>query len=94
MSYVELHGTARLGRRTKELTKRLKRLGRIGCLRSKVTASARKWEREGVFRTILLMWALRFLYFIGVNPSRLHRWYYGRLPSGDIKRSVSSAGNN
>jgi rSAM/selenodomain-associated transferase 2 len=77
-----------------ELAKRLKRLGKVACLRSKVTTSARKWEREGVFRIILLMWALRFLYFIGVNPYRLHRWYYGRLPSGDIKRSVSSAGNN
>ena len=77
-----------------ELAKRLKRLGRIACLRSKVTTSARKWEREGVFRTILLMWALRFLYVIGVNPYRLHWLYYGRLPSSNIKRSVSSAGNN
>jgi rSAM/selenodomain-associated transferase 2 len=77
-----------------ELAKRLKRLGKVACLRSKVTTSARKWEREGVFQIILLMWALRFLYFIGVNPYRLHRWYYGRWPSGDIKRSVSSAGNN
>lgn len=73
-----------------ELARRLKRRGRIGRLRSKVTASARKWEREGVFRTILLMWALRFLYFIGVNPSRLHRWYYGRPPSSDVKLSASN----
>lgn len=64
-----------------EIAKRLKRLGRIRCLRSKVTVSARKWEREGVFKTILLMWALRLLYFIGVNPDRLHRWYYGHPPS-------------
>lgn len=66
-----------------EFAKRLKRRGRIGRLRSKVTASARKWEREGVFRTILLMWALRFLFFIGVGPDRLHRWYYPSLASPD-----------
>jgi rSAM/selenodomain-associated transferase 2 len=77
-----------------ELARRLKRRGRIGCLRSKVTASARKWEREGVFRTILLMWVLRFLYFIGVNPSRLHRWYYGHPPSSDVKLSASNVRSN
>ena len=74
-----------------ELARRLKRRGGMSCLRLKVTASARKWEREGVFRTILLMWALRFLYFIGVNPSRLHRWYYGRPPASDVKLSASNA---
>lgn len=73
-----------------ELTKRLKRVGRMACLRSKVTTSARKWERDGVFRTILLMWSLRFLYFIGVSPDRLHRLYYGHPPSDEMKRSASS----
>jgi len=73
-----------------ELAKRLKRLGKVACLHSKVTTSARKWEREGIFRIILLMWTLRFLYFIGVNPYRLHRWYYGHPPSDDMKRSASN----
>lgn len=73
-----------------ELAKQLKRLGGIACLRSKVTTSARKWEREGVFRIILLMWTLRFLYFIGVNPARLRRWYYGHPPSSDSERPASS----
>lgn len=66
-----------------ELTKRLKRHGKIACLRLPVIASARKWEREGVFRTILLMWTLRLLYFLGVNPTRLHRFYYGHPPPAD-----------
>jgi len=73
-----------------ELARRLKRRGGMSCLRVKVTTSARKWEREGVFRIILLMWALRFLYVIGVHPSRLHRLYYGRPPSSDVKRSASN----
>jgi rSAM/selenodomain-associated transferase 2/rSAM/selenodomain-associated transferase 1 len=60
-----------------EISRRLKRQGRRACLRLKVTTSARKWERDGILRTILLMWTLRFLYFVGVNPHRLHTWYYG-----------------
>jgi rSAM/selenodomain-associated transferase 2 len=60
-----------------ELCRRLKARGRLAALRARVTTSARKWEREGPFRTIGLMWALRLLYFCGVAPARLHRWYYG-----------------
>jgi rSAM/selenodomain-associated transferase 2 len=60
-----------------ELSRRLKRRGRLRALGLRVTTSARKWEREGPLRTIALMWALRFLHFCGVSPARLHRWYYG-----------------
>ena len=59
-----------------ELTRRLKRAGRLAALRLPVTTAARKWEREGVVRTILLMWTLRLLYACGVPPRRLHGWYY------------------
>lgn len=60
-----------------ELCRRLKTRGRLAALRARVTTSARKWEREGPLRTIGLMWTLRLLYFCGVAPARLHRWYYG-----------------
>ncbi|MGH7473652.1 MAG: TIGR04283 family arsenosugar biosynthesis glycosyltransferase [Candidatus Methylomirabilales bacterium] len=66
-----------------EFSTRLKRRGTITCLRLTVTASARKWEREGVVRTVLLMWMLRLLYFFGVRPARLHRLYYGHLPPSE-----------
>ncbi|HYR73856.1 MAG TPA: TIGR04283 family arsenosugar biosynthesis glycosyltransferase [Candidatus Acidoferrum sp.] len=59
-----------------ELSRRLKRRGNLRALRLRVTTSARKWEREGPLRTMGLMWALRFLHFCGVAPTRLHRWYY------------------
>jgi rSAM/selenodomain-associated transferase 2 len=68
-----------------EFTRRLKRRGRLAALRHRVTTSARKWEREGIVRTILLMWTLRFLYWAGVSPARLHRWYYPDLPPSDTK---------
>ena len=53
----------------------LKREGRIACLRSRVVSSARRWERNGPVRTILLMWALKLLYLAGVPPARLKRLY-------------------
>jgi rSAM/selenodomain-associated transferase 2 len=63
------------------LSKRLKRLGRPACLKAKVTTSGRRWERHGVVRTILLMWSLRLLYWLGASPDRLARWY-GYRPQG------------
>jgi len=65
-----------------ELTRRLKRLGRVACLDLRITTSSRRWERDGIARTILLMWTLRLLYFFGADPARLHRWYYGQPPTG------------
>jgi rSAM/selenodomain-associated transferase 2 len=66
-----------------EFSKRLKRRGTIACLRLAVTVSARKWERDGVVRTVLLMWMLRLLYFVGMRPARLHRLYYGHIPPSE-----------
>ena len=53
----------------------LKRLGRIACLRSRVITSARRWESEGVWLTVVRMWTLKFLYLAGVSPARLKRFY-------------------
>lgn len=53
----------------------LKHRGMIACLRSRVVTSARRWEVEGVWRTILRMWTLKLLYFAGVPSARLKRYY-------------------
>jgi rSAM/selenodomain-associated transferase 2 len=58
-----------------ELSRRLKRVGRIACLRERVVTSARRWQRDGVFRTIVRMWILRLGYFLGVSPERLRAFY-------------------
>ena len=58
-----------------ELTQRLKRAGSVAALRTKVTTSFRRWEQQGAFRTILQMWLLRFLYWIGIHPKTLHQLY-------------------
>lgn len=60
-----------------EFSRRLKRAGKLAKLRARVVTAARKWERDGLTRTILLMWSLRFLYFVGADPTWLHGLYYG-----------------
>jgi rSAM/selenodomain-associated transferase 2 len=53
------------------LSKRLKRFGPPLCLRHRLIASGRRWEKHGVVRTILLMWRLRFAYWLGADPGKL-----------------------
>ena len=47
------------------------------CLRNAVTTSSRRWERNGIARTIVLMWRLRLEYALGVDPEKLARLYRG-----------------
>jgi len=58
-----------------EFARRMKRLGTVACLRSKVTTSARRWRKGGIIRTIIRMWTIRALYLAGVSPTRLARMY-------------------
>lgn len=53
------------------ISRLLRRHGSPACLRERVTTSARRWERHGVLRTILLMWRLRAAYFLGADPAHL-----------------------
>ena len=57
------------------LSRALKRRGRLACLRSRVVTSARRWEADGIWRTIFKMWALKSLYLVGISPLRLKRYY-------------------
>lgn len=59
-----------------ELCKRLKNVAQPACLTSKVITSARRWQQYGTWRTILLMWYLRFDYWRGVSPEQLKQRYY------------------
>lgn len=63
-------------------SKRFKRLSRPACLRTKGVTSGRRWEKHGVWTTILLMWRLRFDYFRGVDPAILAQ-RYGYRPRED-----------
>jgi len=58
-----------------ELSRRLLRLSRPLCLAGPALTSGRRWEARGVWRTIFLMWRLRWLYARGESPARLAEWY-------------------
>lgn len=45
------------------------------CLRQKVTTSGRRWSKAGIWRTIILMWRLRLLYWLGVPAEQLLKEY-------------------
>ncbi|MES9940544.1 MAG: TIGR04283 family arsenosugar biosynthesis glycosyltransferase [Candidatus Thiodiazotropha sp. 6PLUC2] len=58
-----------------EISRRLKRIAAPNCLRERLTTSSRRWESAGIVSTILLMWGLRFAYWLGVSPTRLAGFY-------------------
>ena len=58
-----------------ELSRRLKEIGKPARLHPPVVTSSRRWENHGILRTVVLMWTLRFSYWLGVSPQRLARWY-------------------
>lgn len=58
-----------------DFTRRLKQAGRIAALRARVVTSFRRWDACGPVRTILMMWMLRFLYWVGISPDRLRHLY-------------------
>jgi len=58
-----------------EFSRRLKRAGATAALTATVTTSFRRWEQHGPLRTMFLMWTLRFLYWMGISPSHLVKWY-------------------
>ena len=57
------------------LCKRLKRVSPPLCLSERVVTSGRRWEKNGVLNSIILMWRLRLAYFFGANPNELARQY-------------------
>ncbi len=57
------------------LSRLLKKSGLPLCLRQKVVTSSRRWEKNGILRTVLLMWRLRLAYFLGADPGKLARRY-------------------
>jgi rSAM/selenodomain-associated transferase 2 len=62
-----------------DFSTRARRLGRPACLRQRVRTSARRWQKHGIARTILLMWRLRLAYFLGADPRRLALAYGYRV---------------
>jgi rSAM/selenodomain-associated transferase 2 len=57
------------------LTKQLRNRSSGLCLRERVVTSSRRWEANGIVKTVLLMWWIRLLYVLGITPQTLHDLY-------------------
>ncbi len=60
------------------ISAQLRARARPCCLPVGLTTSARRWQEGGAWRTILLMWRLRFAYWRGVEPTALALRYQRR----------------
>lgn len=61
------------------LCKMLKKEGLLVQAKSRMTSSSRRFKENGFTRTVLQMWANRLLFFLGVSPESLSRFY------GDVR---------
>lgn len=59
-----------------ELSRRLKARSAPVCLAQRVATSGRRWEANGVWRTIFLMWSLRLRYWLGAPAATLAKVYH------------------
>lgn len=53
----------------------------IWIVRDRVLVSPRRWEQEGIIACTLRNWLILSLYYLGVSPNRLWRWYRPQQPS-------------
>lgn len=58
-----------------EVSRRLRAVSPPVCLRARVHTSGRRWESRGVWRTIFLMWRLRWRYWRGESAAALAKAY-------------------
>lgn len=59
-----------------DFIRRLNQCGRVVLLKKSVTTSARRWVNKGYFYTSFRNIVLFVLYYLGVSPFRLAKWYY------------------
>ena len=69
------------------LSRTLRARSRPACLRAAAITSSRRWERNGIARTIVLMWRLRLRYALGADPDELARIYQGGSAARIRRRS-------
>jgi len=61
-------------------SKKLRVYGPPLCIAHPLTTSGRRWEKHGLWRTILLMWRLRFQFWLGADPDKLALHYARHKP--------------
>jgi rSAM/selenodomain-associated transferase 2/rSAM/selenodomain-associated transferase 1 len=65
-----------------DLIRRLRRVGRLYHSRLAAVTSARRWQHDGWWRRSVENVILQLLFFAGVSPARLVRWY---LPHAAVR---------
>jgi len=58
-----------------EISRRLLALTRPACIARCAAPSGRRWEANGIWRTIVLMWRLRWDYWRGIPVQQLAKIY-------------------
>jgi rSAM/selenodomain-associated transferase 2 len=58
-----------------EFVRKLKKISKGVEILSPVRTSVRRFERSGVLKTFVTMWILRILYYLGMPPETLLRYY-------------------
>ncbi|MBD3641709.1 MAG: TIGR04283 family arsenosugar biosynthesis glycosyltransferase [Marinobacter sp.] len=58
-----------------EFSRRLRLVSRPWCITDPVVTDSRRWEQNGPWRTIVLMWRLRWRYWRGESPESLAKAY-------------------
>jgi rSAM/selenodomain-associated transferase 2 len=58
-----------------EMSRRLLQEKKPYCIKHKVSTSGRRWDEKGAFKTIWLMWSLRWAYWRGETPVKLAQRY-------------------
>ncbi|WP_144779646.1 TIGR04283 family arsenosugar biosynthesis glycosyltransferase [Marinobacter maritimus] len=58
-----------------EFSRRLRPASRPFCIHDPVVTDSRRWEQGGIWRTIFLMWRLRWRYWRGESPEALAHSY-------------------
>lgn len=59
-----------------EIMDRIKKQGgQIFIIPRRARTASRRWEKEGIVRCTLRNWTLQILYFLGISPHKLARFY-------------------
>jgi rSAM/selenodomain-associated transferase 2 len=58
-----------------DLCSRLKRFSQPFCISDPVVTDSRRWQKHGPWRTVFLMWRIRWRYWRGESPEKLAKLY-------------------
>lgn len=57
--------------------RRLRKRGKFIVIKDEIITSSRRWEKNGFFKNTLRNSLYILLYFIGIKPSSIYKFYYG-----------------